>query len=39
MCCKKEKTVLGSRMMGGWFGGCSINLIEKGTEEELIRDF
>jgi galactokinase len=34
---KTEKTVLGSRMMGGGFGGCSINLIEKGTEEELIR--
>jgi len=31
-----EKTVLGSRMMGGGFGGCSINLIEKGTEDALI---
>ncbi len=31
-----EKTVLGARMMGGGFGGCSINLIEKGTEDELI---
>ncbi len=31
-----EKTVLGSRMMGGGFGGCSINLIEKGSEDELI---
>ena len=32
-----EKTVLGSRMMGGGFGGCSINLVEKGTEEALIK--
>ena len=32
----KEKTVLGARMMGGGFGGCSINLVEKGTENQLI---
>lgn len=32
-----EKTVLGSRMMGGGFGGCSINLVEKGSEKELIK--
>ncbi|MGV3698109.1 galactokinase [Flavobacterium sp.] len=31
-----EKSVLGARMMGGGFGGCSINLIEKGAENELI---
>jgi galactokinase len=31
-----EKSVLGARMMGGGFGGCSINLVEKGTEEALI---
>ena len=24
------------RMMGGGFGGCSINLVEKGSEKELI---
>jgi galactokinase len=24
-------------MMGGGFGGCSINLVEKGTENELIQ--
>jgi galactokinase len=23
-------------MMGGGFGGCSINLIEKGSEDEII---
>ncbi|WP_439130686.1 galactokinase [Polaribacter sp.] len=26
---KKNKSVLGARMMGGGFGGCTINLIEK----------
>lgn len=31
-----ETSVLGARMMGGGFGGCSINLVEKGTEKELI---
>lgn len=31
-----EPSVLGARMMGGGFGGCSINLIEKGSENELI---
>lgn len=31
-----EKTVLGARMMGGGFGGCSINLVEKGSENDLI---
>ena len=31
-----ETSVLGSRMMGGGFGGCSINLVEKGSEKELI---
>ena len=33
---KNENSVLGSRMMGGGFGGCSINLVEKGSENELI---
>ena len=32
---KKNKFVLGSRMMGGGFGGCTINLIEK----EAVLDF
>jgi galactokinase len=32
-----EKSVLGARMMGGGFGGCSINLVEKGSENELIK--
>lgn len=33
---QNEKSVLGSRMMGGGFGGCSINLVEKGSENEII---
>jgi galactokinase len=32
----KEESVLGARMMGGGFGGCTINLVEKGAEKELI---
>lgn len=31
----KKESVLGSRMMGGGFGGCSINLVKKGSEDEL----
>lgn len=33
---QEEPTVLGARMMGGGFGGCSLNLVAKGTEEALI---
>ena len=33
---QKHPSVLGTRMMGGGFGGCSINLVEKGTEEDII---
>lgn len=33
---RKEANVMGARMMGGGFGGCSINLVEKGTAKELI---
>ena len=32
---KKEKAVIGSRLMGGGFGGCTINLIKKGEEEAI----
>jgi len=31
-----HEDVLGSRMMGGGFGGCSINLVKKGSEKALI---
>lgn len=33
---REDDAVLGSRMMGGGFGGCSINLLEKGAEKEII---
>lgn len=32
---KNEPAVVGSRMMGGGFGGCTINLIKKGEEEAI----
>jgi len=32
---RKEKAVIGSRLMGGGFGGCTINLIKKGEEEAI----
>ena len=32
---KKESAVVGSRVMGGGFGGCTINLIKKGEEEAI----
>lgn len=35
---RNDDNVIGSRMMGGGFGGCSINLVEKGSEEKLIED-
>ena len=34
---QNEESVLGARMMGGGFGGCSINLVKKGSENELIK--
>lgn len=32
----KVKGVFGARMMGGGFGGCSINLVKKAIEDKLI---
>lgn len=29
---------IGARMTGGGFGGCTINLVEKGTEEQFVAD-
>jgi galactokinase len=34
---KKHKTIIGSRMMGGGFGGCTINLIHESAVEEFIK--
>ena len=33
---KNKDFVLGARMMGGGFGGCTINIIRKGNEKTLI---
>jgi galactokinase len=33
---KQEKSVLGARMMGGGFGGCTINIIEENAVQELV---
>jgi galactokinase len=33
---RNDVKVIGARMMGGGFGGCSINLVEKGSEDKLI---
>ncbi|MFP9100317.1 galactokinase [Flavobacterium sp. RHBU_24] len=33
---RADETVLGARMMGGGFGGCSINLVKKDAADALI---
>jgi galactokinase len=30
-------SVLGARMMGGGFGGCTINLVKKDAVDDLVR--
>jgi galactokinase len=32
---KNETAIVGSRLMGGGFGGCTINLVKKGHEENI----
>jgi galactokinase len=32
---KNNKSILGSRMMGGGFGGCSINLVKRTEKEQF----
>ncbi|MDD2794009.1 MAG: galactokinase, partial [Sediminibacterium sp.] len=34
---KARPGVIGARMMGGGFGGCTLNLVETDRVEELIR--
>lgn len=36
---KKEEAVIGARLMGGGFGGCTINLVKKGNEEAIKEQF
>ena len=33
---KPFEKILGARMMGGGFGGCTINLVEKSFKDEFI---
>jgi galactokinase len=35
--CKKEKEVIGARMMGGGFGGCVIAIIKTGAIEPIVK--
>ena len=35
---KNNPAVIGSRMMGGGFGGCTINIVKEDAVEELIYD-
>ncbi len=32
---RSEEAVIGSRLMGGGFGGCTINLVKKGHEDDI----
>lgn len=34
-CAKAEPAILGARMMGGGFGGCTINLVKKDAVDEV----
>ena len=36
---KEDDAIIGSRLMGGGFGGCTINLVKKGHENEVKRKF
>lgn len=36
---KAEEDVIGSRLMGGGFGGCAITLVKKGSEPEIKEKF
>ena len=36
--CRKEKNIIGARMMGGGFGGCIISIMQKNAIETITRD-
>jgi galactokinase len=33
---KNDSSVLGARMMGGGFGGCTINIIKRNSADQII---
>lgn len=35
---KQNKDVIGARMMGGGFGGCTINIVKKGSVDKFLAD-
>jgi galactokinase len=35
---RREKEIIGSRMMGGGFGGCTINLIQEEAVDRLVEE-
>jgi galactokinase len=35
---RHNNTVLGARMMGGGFGGCTINLVKEDAIDALVKD-
>ncbi|MEO8712574.1 MAG: galactokinase, partial [Parafilimonas sp.] len=35
---KNNEDVLGARMMGGGFGGCTINLVQENSIDKLIEE-
>jgi galactokinase len=37
-CTRNNSNILGSRMMGGGFGGCTINLIKTTAVEDFITE-
>lgn len=36
-CVKDNEAVLGARMMGGGFGGCTINLVKENAVDDLVK--
>ncbi len=38
VCAKGNPAVLGARMMGGGFGGCTINLVKKEAIDTLVEE-
>ena len=35
---RQRPEIIGARLMGGGFGGCTLNLIRSGTEDDVVFD-